>query len=198
MLRAFIRGSKLRQWLLRHDAPDAIKECQKIFEKYYGVQGDHYVPFTETLIDEHCENDNINVEKMLPEELQKLLRKQRAVLHARVKYDGIFYATVSAHLGNSLIVFYPDGKLLLPLVVGCIEYIIREGTSVLLAVHRQRGMPATNIIDPFSKYPHFPAKIYLNDLESQLELVKLEWVAGHVARWTLSSEYVVILFLSRD
>ncbi|KAF8591820.1 hypothetical protein K439DRAFT_1644119 [Ramaria rubella] len=177
MLQAFIRGAKLHHWLRRPDFPPAIKECSKLFEKAYSSKGyDDLIP--------HDDVDNLNVlplPQTFPEE----------------KQDGVVYATSSAHLGNSLIQFYPGGRKNVLLSPGSIQYIFYHGGEMTFAVRHQQ--PAIDdIVDPFKPYPHFPAKLYSSDLSEQLEIVKVNWVVGHFARWSISQNHVVVLSLSRD
>ncbi|KAF8574710.1 hypothetical protein K439DRAFT_1649726 [Ramaria rubella] len=180
MLQAFIRGAKLRHWLRRPDCPPAIKECSKLFEKAYSSKGyDDLIP--------HDDVDNFNVlplPQTFPEELYVITKQQKGVLPAYRKQDGVVYATSSAHLGNSLIQFYPGGRK--NVLLGKMTFAVRC-----------QQPPIDDIVDPFKLYPHFPAKLYSLDLSEQLEIVEVNWVMGHFARWSISQNHVV-LSLSHD
>jgi hypothetical protein len=93
-----------------------------------------------------------------------------------------------------LIYFHPEGRTS-DEVPGVIKYIVNSGDHVLFAVQRHLDTP-TNLSDPFERYPYVPAKLYRTAL-AELELVKIDWVVSHFARWTLTSEYVVVLSLSK-
>ncbi|KAG0700003.1 hypothetical protein DFH29DRAFT_759350, partial [Suillus ampliporus] len=82
-------------------------------------------------------------------------------------------------------------------VPGSIQHIYAMPTGELVfAVHKL--LPCHDqTIDPFTMYPHFPAKMYLSSSSSHLENVKVSWVVSHFAQWTVSSDTVVILSLSR-
>ncbi|KAG2076367.1 hypothetical protein BDR04DRAFT_1114419 [Suillus decipiens] len=104
------------------------------------------------------------VTSMVPDDLYALIRQQMAVLHATLKFNSVVYSKASTHLGNSQIFFYPQGDWLLTPVPASIKYIYNH--------HH------TRIMDPFAMYRSFPAKLYLTDLESHLENVKVSWVVG--------------------
>ncbi|KAG6376550.1 hypothetical protein JVT61DRAFT_2546 [Boletus reticuloceps] len=52
--------------------------------------------------------------------------------------------------------------------------------------------------DPFSLYPHFPAKLYSSAMLDSLEIIHLAWIVGHFARWAIVDDRVVVLSLCRD
>ncbi|KAG2368967.1 hypothetical protein BDR07DRAFT_1268690, partial [Suillus spraguei] len=116
---------------------------------------------------------------------------------ATLKFDNIIYSRPSTHLGNSQILYYPQGDWTLITVPASIKYIYGTLTGELVfAAQRHLPLdPHDNTIDPFSFYPDFPAKLYSTELESCLENVKVTWVVSHFARWTVSSHHTVILVL---
>ncbi|KAF8578139.1 hypothetical protein K439DRAFT_1362875, partial [Ramaria rubella] len=68
---------------------------------------------------------------------------------------------------------------------------------ITFVVHHHN--PAVSgIVDPFAPYPHFPAKLYSSQLAEHLEIEQVQWVLCHFAQWSISSEIVVILNLTRD
>jgi len=121
-----------------------------------------------------------------------------AVLHATLKFEGVIYSKASTHVGNSQIFFYPCGDRLLTPVPANIKYIYSTLTGELLFAVQQHIPLDHHIIDPFSLYPDFPAKLYSTDLENCLENAKVSWVISHFARWRVSDSYTVILSLSCD
>ncbi|KIM54095.1 hypothetical protein SCLCIDRAFT_41173, partial [Scleroderma citrinum Foug A] len=90
----------------------------------------------------------------------------------------VVYSQCSTHLGNSLILFYPNRNWTSPAVPGCIIYIYEHEGSLHFAVWRQ-GVLAPNTPDPFAAYPHFLARMYLSTLKVKLEHVKISWVVSH-------------------
>ncbi|KAG2740643.1 hypothetical protein P692DRAFT_20880781 [Suillus brevipes Sb2] len=81
------------------------------------------------------------------------------------------YALIRAsmHMGNSQIFFYPNGDQSLTSIAASIKYIYDNNCT----------------IDAFSMYPDFPAKLYLTNVQSRLEKVKVSWVVSHFARWAV-------------
>jgi hypothetical protein len=102
-------------------------------------------------------------------------------------------------MGNSQIFFYPNGDKSLTPVAASIKYIYGTLTGELLfAVQRHLPLDNNRTIDPFLMYPDFPAKLYLTNVQSRLEKVKVSWVVSHFTRWAVSDSHIVILSLSRD
>jgi hypothetical protein len=81
-------------------------------------------------------------------------------------------------------------------MAGCIKYIFLQGDTVHFAVQRQ--LPADGVVvDPFLRYPYFPARLYSAELSDTLELVHPSWVISHFARWRYSEKHVVVLHLTK-
>ncbi|KAH9940334.1 hypothetical protein B0H21DRAFT_659818, partial [Amylocystis lapponica] len=114
-------------------------------------------------------------------------------LAARLKHRGVIFTRHSTHVGNSLVFFYPEGdRTRRRPVPGSIKYVFDGKFAV------QRQIPVYDgTTDPFRHYPGFPAKLYSADLSTTLEVVEVEWVTGHYARWLMPSGKVVVLSLSR-
>ncbi|KAF8123623.1 hypothetical protein EV363DRAFT_1159530 [Boletus edulis] len=169
MLESYLKGAKLRSWLSRPDCPTAIRECKILFDQAYRFP-----------------DGNLNV-------------SDDAVLRANIKdKTGVVYSRTSTHVGNSLILFYPQGNHLSTPVPGNIKYIFAEGDSYAFAVQRQLPLPPSESkLDPFAAYPHFPAQQYSSVLQTTLEYVRFSWVFGHYARWAISDDRVVVLNLSK-
>jgi hypothetical protein len=193
ILHHFIRAGKLKRWLSRPDCPQAIKECKVLFDKAY----DSKVP-DDAEINGDVETFHVKASQAVPSDLCQLVKKLKVGLQARLKLRGIVYSTVSAHVGNSLVYFYPKGNKSSSPVPGSIKYIVSRKGEATLAVRRQ--LPCNRnqgFVDPFSRYAHFPARLYDSRLSDILEEVKTEWVMCHFARWNISSEHAVVLSLSR-
>ena len=197
MLQSYLKGAKLRSWLSRPDCPTAIRECKILLDKAYcfpngnpDITHDGLVVKTEP-----------SRETKVPYELRNVVGRQTAVLRAHVKdKTGVIYSRASTHLGNSLIFFYPQGDRSSKPVPGSIKYIYEEDDSFVFAVRRQLpllSVGAETSSDPFSAYPHFPARLYSAMLQENLECVRFSWVVGHYARWAVSDDRVVVLNLSR-
>ena len=199
MVHTFIKAGKLKQWLARPDCPPVIKECKILFDKAYapkvhdvvsGIDDDRDGVFMETSF-----TDDHPAPCIVPDELRHFTKKAKVVMRARLRHHGVIYAISSTHLGNSLILFYPHGDKSKSPIPGCIKFIFEQGRLVF-AVQRQLEA-AQGVLDPFEPYPHFSAKLYSSCLSEELEVVHVDWVLCHFARWQISSEHVVVLSLSR-
>ena len=192
MLRTFIRASKLKRWLWRDDCPQAIKECKKLFDKCYPRKA------SEDTKPEAEFSVKISPARDIPSDLRPLIGKRQVGLQARLRHQGIVYTRASTHLGNSLVLFYPRGDTSSPPVPGSIKYIFSHNSVVALAVQRQTPLlPSEGVEDPFSRYPHFPARLYKNTMEEKLEEARPEWIMCHYARYSVSSLHAVVLNVSK-
>ncbi|KAG2130469.1 uncharacterized protein EDB93DRAFT_1064598, partial [Suillus bovinus] len=119
---------------------------------------------------------------------------QQAILHARIVYKGSVYACESTHVGNSLILYYPD-SVMHTQIPGTIKYIFRTKHGVGFAVRHH--LPLHSYPDPFRHYPDFPAQLHSLALTDHLEVVMPEWVVSHFAQWRFSPQHIVALSLCR-
>ena len=107
------------------------------------------------------------------------------------------FSRKSTHVGNSLVLFHPEGQKNVPAIPGSIEYIIaRKNQPTIFAVCRQLPVPF-GMNDPFRHYPHFHASIFSSTLSPNLTLVKIDWVKSHYGRWKMNDELAVVLSLPR-
>ncbi len=102
----------------------------------------------------------------------------------------------SLHKGNSLIMFKQEGTHSEP-VPATIKYIFTDYLGeTFFAVQRFLPIPA-GIEDPYSIYPHFPARLYLSSPAVSLDLVCPDWITCQCASYPFSEDYMVILSLSK-
>ena len=132
----------------------------------------------------------------LPANLSHLLNGQTAYMQAHLKYDGLKFSRSSTHLGNSLVMFYPNGNRSLSPVPGQIEHIIIKAGQPMFALKRHLPMSQA-VADPFRFYEHLRMKVYSSQFTDVLELVDVEWVTGHFAQYLVTSAHVVVMSLSR-
>ncbi|KAF8833394.1 hypothetical protein BDN67DRAFT_917111, partial [Paxillus ammoniavirescens] len=116
---------------------------------------------------------------------------------AHVKHEEVVYSRSSTHVGNSLIMFYPQGCHSLSPVPGIIKYIFGSNGFLTFAVQRQCPLPQGKQHDPFTLYLHFLAKLYSSVVSDGLEIVRLSWAVSHFARLPIVDGHVVVLSLCR-
>jgi hypothetical protein len=117
--------------------------------------------------------------------LNDIILERKVALRARHKFDNVFFCRSSTHVGNSLVLFYPNGNRLEMPIPGSIEYIVAKPNNDVVYVVRQQLPALPGTLNPFRFYPHFPAKIYSPDLSNQRQVIHPDWVISHYARWNL-------------
>lgn len=197
MMQSYLKAAKLRGWLSRPRCPPAIRECKILLDRTYGVTG-----ASQDLSDD-TDDDGVLVPPtavpvVVPRDLFRLTHQRTAVLRAHVRHEGVVYSRSSTHVGNSLIMFYPQGYLSASPIPGSIKYIFGDNGLLTLAVQRQLPLPSRKQHDPFASYPHFPAKLYSSVVSDDLETVRLSWVVSHFSRLAVTDDRVVVLSLCRD
>lgn len=189
MINSFIRNGKIKRWLSRPECPAFISDCKTLLDKALGQHGS-------------LDDDNLTIAdsayEAVPIELQGLFPTGKPIaLRARHKFDDVIFARARTHIGNSLILYYPGGDTSKQAVPASIQYIVaRRGKDDVFVVKQQLQAPM-GTIDPFSFYPHFPAKIYSTMLSEDLQIVRPQWIFSHYARWKLDEHRAVVLTLSR-
>ena len=169
MLHSYLKGAMLRAWLARPNCPTAIHKCKILLDRAYGSEVDV----------ESADDDGLllktHVDSPTPTttapDLQRLIGKLSVFQRARVKHvTGVSYSRSSTHVGNSLILFYPNGNRLSAPVPGSIKYIYQAEDAFHFAVQHQHPIHGrSSIADAFSAYPHFPAKVYSSNLKNMHE-----------------------------
>jgi len=193
MLSTYSKAAKLRLWLACPDCPDFLRECKEIFNAAFPNRKPN-----ETDIDNMAESAYGPV----PTELRPLISGCQVALWARHRFNGVVFARSSTHVGNSLVMFHPDGNLSVSPTPASIKYIVvlpkvNGSRQTLYTVHRQLEITEGSI-DPFTPYtPYFPAKVYSTNLSTNLELISPDWVLSHYARWHLDRDRAAVLTLSR-
>ena len=189
MLQTYLKASKLCAWLSRPQCPQPIHECKILLNQAYEIYNSERDNKPQS-----CTAARLST---VPTDLQALIGQSTAVMHVHVKHMYVVYSRASMHIGNSLVLFYPQGNCSLPPVPGSIKYIYKLDRMPILAIQQQCPLPGgKKSIDPFTTYPHFPAKTYSLTLSETLEAVELAWIHTHYAHWAISDDCVVVLSLS--
>ncbi|KAG2341498.1 hypothetical protein BDR05DRAFT_976867 [Suillus weaverae] len=183
LLSSYIKAAKLKHWLNRPSCPLVFRDVKSLFDRFVSpnvdaILEDSLVPATP--------NEDILAD------LRSLIKVRQAVLHARVIYKGSIYTRESTHVGNSLVLYYPDGATHMQ-IPGTIRYIFRTKDGLGFAV--QCHLPLHSYPDPFRHYPYFPAQLHLSSLADHLEVVRPEWVVSHFAWWNFSPQHIVAVSL---
>ena len=72
----------------------------------------------------------------VPDALKGIISECRVAFQACHKFNIAFFCHSSMHVGNSLVLFYPDGNHLQTPVPGSIEYIVsKPNNKIVYVVH---------------------------------------------------------------
>ena len=178
MLESFIQRARLRLWMSREDSPETIRESKKLLDKDFPMKDYKFSKIV-----------------AFPPDLVSLVKYSEGSLHAYHRVEKVVYARSSTHIGDSLISYYPRGQAASLPMYGSIQYIYSIEGEVRFAVRRHK--PASVSFDPFARFPYFPAKLYQSRMD-ELEIVGIDGVIGHFARWQFTDDLVVVLPLLRD
>ncbi|KAJ7752486.1 hypothetical protein DFH07DRAFT_708721, partial [Mycena maculata] len=164
---SFLRGAHLRCWLNRPDCPAVIQQFKTLFDR----------SFT------HRRTSEMESEPPAPFGEQ-----------AHHTHEDVNYFLASTHLGNSLVLYSPNGGG--PPIAGSIRRIVTDGTGTGFFVRRQAPLPPDSF-DPFLRYVHFTAKLYSSRMENVTDEISPEAILSHCARLEYSENRCVIVNLSR-
>lgn len=187
MLTYYAKAAKLKHWLAHPDCLPFLKECKTPFDKFAGNA-------TVTSDNDVVPNSAF---APVPDALKSLIHDPKVALRARHRYNNVFFARLSTHVGNSLILYCPDGNASAAPIPASIEHIVARRNGQIDYIVRPQLPVTPGSIDPFRHYPHFPAKVYSPALSPKLFLVRPEWVVSHYARWKLDDARTAVLNLSR-
>ena len=184
MTLTYLKAGRLKQWLARHDCPAFLKEFKTVFDRAFGKSKSSDCPAASAF-------------GPVPINLEKLIQGPKVACRARHVINDIVYSRCSTHVGNSLIMFYPQGDGSISAVPGSIQEIVMYPNMDVAYIVKRQQPTTPGLDDPFSKYPHFPAKLYSCSLSPELEIVRPDWVLSHYARWAIDKVNAVVLLLSR-
>lgn len=175
VMEAYMRGANLRRWIKRPDCPEVIHQFKHLFDKAFSPPP-------------HDGIDSIS------DETSPTTINRNDVAHYR--HDGVVFSRASTHLGNSLVLYYPKPSST-ESIAGSIQRIEMERNRVKFHIRRQAVLPPAKL-DPFRKYPSFPATVYSSRMADGLcDIVPLSSVITHVARFDFPDERSVVVNLSR-
>lgn len=187
-MRAFMQGANLRNWLSRPDCPPSIKACKQVVDRAYGHENAESIDGS-LAEDIDSATDHRKVQAF-PLELTNALAISRGCLRAHYTLRGVVYSRASTHSGNSLVVYHPEGDYSKEIGFASIQYIFKiEGAaSWRFAVRRQLPRPVDIMVDPFAKWPDYPACMASSSLADNMEIIDIDWVDGHYSRWVIPED----------
>ena len=175
IIKAVTHSANIRRWLRRPDCPEAVRQLKVLFDKCF-------IPANAP----HQDND---------------LRPTKGPRCAHVKWDGVNFSRYSTHAGNATIIYRPSPTE--KPIGGQIQDIINISTSNGLTVQVQlhvrpfERLPRL-LYDPFVRYPYLLASTYSSKLQEKVDMINLDDIVAHAARFDYSFDRTVIVNLSRD
>ncbi|KAF5317882.1 hypothetical protein D9758_018788 [Tetrapyrgos nigripes] len=172
IMKTLARTANIRRWLRRPECPEAVKQLKVLFDKCF-VPANAPPPQEEN-------------------------HEMKGNFCAYAKHKCINFSGVHTHSGNSHIIYRPVGSP--SAIAGQIEVIedmsAERGTPIL--VHVRPFLPLVKpLSDPFLCYPHFQATTYSSQLSDEKDIIGLDRIISHAARFDYSYGRSVLVDLSR-
>lgn len=212
MHHSFCEGANFRQWLLQSNSLPMLQYCQQLMDKAYNFN--HELPATPEddvddsvpdlpTVPELVENNFAQPDSRYiippPSNLKKLLGAVPSECFSRIpRSKGDYTIPGEGALGNHYICFQPEG-VYHPgqrWLAGQIRHIFRQMQKGPIKLAIQRSL-STTALHPFGDFwaNGFEADMVSSEFSSNLEIVNLNQVAGHSARWAISDNQVVVVSL---
>ncbi|KAJ4476287.1 hypothetical protein C8R41DRAFT_869747 [Lentinula lateritia] len=217
MLHSFCKGASFRQWLLRENSPPILRYCQQLLDKAYNYDRGSSAPPPPVApaddIDDSEGSITVDAElvtsnfaqpdskyKILPSPtLTRLLRAEPFECFSRIPGSkGDYTIPGEGAIGNSNICFQAQGTYRpgQRWIAGQIRHIFRRTQNGPLQAVICWSMPASTP-HPFADYwaNGFEADMVASNFSDTLEIITLSQIAGHIARWSITNDLVVVVNL---
>ncbi|KAJ3722844.1 hypothetical protein C8R42DRAFT_720008 [Lentinula raphanica] len=214
LLQSFCSGGIFRQWLMRPDCPDLLKFCANLLDKAYG-----YDKRSQPAQDDDEDSDHFNVDQLLgrsgsypspldkrekvsiklPIKLARMIGNSNPTCYSQVPAPKGFYGTQrSIAIGNSYVCYRPKDVQPSDWVSGQIQYIFDWEGVTTMAITRSKPYVGP-FPDPFAQWvaAGFEARSVSSSFSEKYDIVAINSILGHAARWELSSDVAVVLSLTR-
>lgn len=168
IIKSVTRTANIRRWLSRPDCPEAVRQLKVMFDRCFKP------------VNGIVEQEN---------------RPQKGSKRAYAKWDGVNFSPSTTHPGNTTIIYRPchDKKP----IAGVIQEIQNVNETIRLYVRPFENLPS-HLYDPFSRYPHFSGKTYSSTLREEADVITLDAIISHAARFDYSHNRTVLVNLCRD
>ena len=175
IVKTVARTANLRRWLHRPESPEAIRQLKVLFDKCF-------VP--------------ANAPQVSDDFVQR-----EGPRRAYFKRGGVIFSPVGTHIGNANIIYRPSPSE--SPVAGQIQLIQNihglSGKNTDVCLHVRRYNPVSKALyDPFLRYPYFMAKTYSSTLSEKVDIVDIDDIIAHAARFDYSHGRSVLVNLSRN
>ncbi|KAJ4492192.1 hypothetical protein C8J55DRAFT_556633 [Lentinula edodes] len=212
LLRLFFKGALFRCWLMRPDCPDLLKFCKDLLDKAYGYnsiemddnENDELGDSGVTEIMDGKRNDPpppghkvISGLVQLPLKLAKQTGNIQPRCYSQIPEIKGFYSIPSLVIGNSYVCYYQTKGVQESWLAGQIQYIFEHEGKTNLAIKPSKPCPRD--CDPFAQLLDrgFDCRTVSSQFFDRYDVVTVDAVVGHTARWKIHADCVVVLSLKR-
>ncbi|KAJ3850935.1 hypothetical protein EV368DRAFT_44220 [Lentinula lateritia] len=211
LLKVFYKGALFRRWLMRPDCPNILKLCKYLLDKAYGyntVESDEddsdVLDGTEVAEMMEGKSNNpppghkvISGSVKLPLKLAKRVGNLQPRCYSQIPAAKGFYSIPSRVVGNSYVCYHQTKDVQKPWVAGQIQYIFEDEGEIKLAIRPSK--PFTGHRDPFAQFVDqgFDCRAVSSQFLDCYDIVTVDFIVGHTARWEIEADFVVVLSLGR-
>jgi hypothetical protein len=196
---AFTLGCRTRHWLSRPDCPDAIKKCKQLYDSAY--RKTNIVPIDEDTVDPTPLSPGKRKPVPIDEYLASQLNVEQAIIRCYYPHLNVYYSPTGTHLGNSLVTYRLRDDSPEHIRYGSIQLIYwDEGRGWKFAIRQQLRKPPQSqdgVYDVFAQFTDYPAEMRLIELSDKVDVIKVDEILGHYARWDWSADYCAVLRLDK-
>jgi hypothetical protein len=182
--RSFIRGANLRRWMSRRDAHVLVKTAKSLFDKMYMKKADDHpmaAPIASDSDDDHSDDDhNAIAASSMP----------------RIRLNGVTYSRSQTHVGNSGVMWRPEGGRRKLAVPGRIEKIERDKKGNVYFHVKQHCPAELPYSDPFEQWPELQAKIWSTKHMTSLR-IPFECIVSQTIVCDIGDDLCVVMAIYR-
>ncbi|KAJ3825926.1 hypothetical protein F5878DRAFT_653062 [Lentinula raphanica] len=173
IVKTMARTANLRRWLRRPDCPESVRQLKILFDKAF-------MPVTALR----------NVDQLV---------EMKGTQRAYVKFDKGYLSPVGTHAGNSNIIYRRSpGESPVAGQIQSIQNVHTDGQNTGVRFYVRSYNAISVVHDPFDRFIHFPARTYSSTLGEAVDVIELDDIVAHAARYDYSYGRSVLVNLSRQ
>ncbi|KAJ4484240.1 hypothetical protein C8J55DRAFT_376999, partial [Lentinula edodes] len=209
ILESICKNATFRRWMMLPDCPELVKFCRNLLDKAYGYDkrnelaqndADDLQGANPKEVLEYSANPTARrqVTIKFPMDIAKKIGNLNPICFSQVPAPKGFYGTPALQpVGNSYVCYRPPKNSSREAsLMGQIRYIFEHGGTTNMAIVRSQPYdgPIPDIFARFSTQG-FDARTVSPYFSNVHDIVTVDSILGHAARWELAPEYAVMLSL---
>lgn len=180
----FIRTSNLHRWMSNPQSHPVVQEIYQLFQRTYTDEANRHAMIISVDGDPALEHDG-----------QEYPFKPNT-FPANLTVNGCTYSRSTTHLGNSVVMFFPEGVQTRSAIPASISEIECRGLGQVLLLVRPFKSAILHTSDPFSAWPHFRASTWSRRLDQPIA-IPFDWIVGQGIVFDLNADNCVVIAISR-